>query len=233
MHVLGVFAKQPLAGAVKTRLAAATSPAWAAQVAAALLADTLQRAATVPVERVIAFAPADAADWFAQAAQGRFTLQAQTGGDLGQRLRSFFEAQQRRGADGTVVIGTDSPTLPVEFIEQAFRQLESADVVLGPAPDGGYYLIGCGPRLPPVFDGVEWSSTRVLGETVRRLDDPSWRLALLPPWYDVDTLADWQMLCGHLAALRRASIDPGVPHTEALASRGRQPPDFVQVESGG
>ncbi len=219
MHVLGVFAKQPTAGAVKTRLARQTSPAWAARVAAALLADTLTRVAAVPAERVLAFAPADARAWFEAAARGRFALLPQAGGDLGQRLRSFFESQLVRGAESVVVIGTDSPTLPVEYLERAFTALAGADVVLGPAGDGGYYLIGCGRRLPPVFDGIAWSAPSVLAETVSRLDDPSWRLALLPPWYDVDTAADWQVLCGHLAALRRAGIDPGVPHTEALAGQ--------------
>ena len=66
-------------------------------------------------------------------------------------------------------------------------------MVLGPALDGGYYLIGCGRRLPPVFEGVRWSTNHVLADTVARLADPSWRLALLPPWYDVDTPEDWEL----------------------------------------
>ncbi len=71
--------------------------------------------------------------------------------------------------------------------------------------------------MPPLFEGVSWSNSRTLAESIARLSDPAWRLALLPPWYDVDTPEDWQVLCGHLAALRRAGIDPGVPRTEALA----------------
>ena len=94
-------------------------------------------------------------------------------------------------------------------------------MVLGPATDGGYYLVGSGPRLPPIFSNVAWSSGHVLTDTVAALTDPRWRLALLPPWYDVDTPDDWAMLCGHLAALRRAGIDPDVPYTEALS---REPP---------
>ena len=114
-----------------------------------------------------------------------------------------------------VLVGTDSPTLPLVLIEQAFKDLERADVVLGPATDGGYYLVGCR-RLPPIFEGVAWSSSRTLADTVARLCDPGWRLALLPPWYDVDTADDWQMLRGHVAAMRRAGIDPGMPRTAAL-----------------
>jgi glycosyltransferase A (GT-A) superfamily protein (DUF2064 family) len=119
-----------------------------------------------------------------------------------------------------VVVGADSPTLPTAFIEQAFDQLADKDVALGPATDGGYYLIGCARRVPPIFSGMTWSGRTVLEETVARLGDPSIRLALLPPWYDVDTLDDWRALRGHLAALRRAGIDPGVPRTESLCQSG-------------
>jgi glycosyltransferase A (GT-A) superfamily protein (DUF2064 family) len=115
-----------------------------------------------------------------------------------------------------VAVGTDNPTLPVEYIERAFLALENAEVVLGPAMDGGYYLIGSRPEHPPLFDNISWSSGHVLAETIAALADPRWRLLVLPPWYDVDTPEDWTMLCGHVAALRRAGIDPAVPHTEVL-----------------
>src|SRR5205085_7646975 len=134
------------------------------------------------------------------AAGGRFELEPQTDGDLGKRLAHFFERQVAQGADAVLAIGSDSPTLPIAFIEQAFHLLQTHDVVLGPAQDGGYYLLGCGRRLPPVFDGISWGTADVLSGTVRRLTNPDWRLALLPPWYDVDTLDDWRMLCGHITA---------------------------------
>ena len=128
-----------------------------------------------------------------------------------------FKAPEARTSPPTTVrfTSTDSPTLPPAFVEQAFAELERADVVLGPATDGGYYLLGCR-RLPPIFDGIAWSGSRVLAETVARLSDPAWRLAVLPPWYDVDTPDDWQMLRGHLAALLRAGVDPDLPHTLEL-----------------
>jgi rSAM/selenodomain-associated transferase 1 len=213
-HVLGLFAKWPRAGAVKTRLGGAAD--WGARVAHAFLRDTLTCLADVDARRVLVFSPAEAEADFAALAGGRFALEPQVEGDLGERLRSFFQARLAAGAGGVVVVGTDSPTLPRAYVEQAFVELGAADDVLGPAVDGGYYLLGCGRRLPPVFANVAWGGNRVLADTVARLSDPSWRLALLPPWYDVDTADDWAMLCGHLAALRRAGIDPGVPHTEAL-----------------
>lgn len=214
-RVLGLFAKQPVAGQVKTRLASATSPAWAARVAAAFLYDAVERLAHISARRVLAFAPDDAASAFADAVGDRFTLVPQGAGDLGQRIARFFTAQVEAGAPATVLLGTDSPTVPLDYVERAFTELEKADVVLGPATDGGYYLIGCGPRVPPIFNGVAWSSAGVLAETVARLP-AGWQLALLPPWYDVDTLDDWQALRGHLAALIRARVDPLAPRTLAL-----------------
>jgi uncharacterized protein len=214
-NVLGLFAKRPVAGQVKTRLAAASSPEWAARVATAFLHDTVERLAGIQARRVLAYAPDDAEAYFRDVAKDRFELVPQGSGDLGQRMAAFFTRQLERGPAKVALLGTDSPTLPLPFVEQAFGELERADVVLGPATDGGYYLIGCR-RVPPLFEGVAWSSSRVLAETVARLTDPQWRLALLPPWYDVDTPDDWEVLRGHLAALERAGVDAGVTHTRRI-----------------
>jgi uncharacterized protein len=215
-RVLGLFAKWPEPGRVKTRLAAATSPAFAADVALAFLRDLTERFGAVADRRVLVFAPTDAGPLFAEVVRDRFALVPQADGDLGRRLSSFIESELAAGADAVVVIGSDSPTLPLAHVEQAFAELRRADVVLGPATDGGYYLVGCRSRVPPIFEDIAWSGPTVLAESITRLADPTWRLALLPPWYDVDTLDDCRMLRGHLAALRRAGIDPGVPHSEAL-----------------
>jgi rSAM/selenodomain-associated transferase 1 len=214
--VLGLFAKWPRPGMVKTRLAAAVGRERAARIARAFLLDTLDRLAAVPVRRVVAYDPDDAHLDFAALLSGRFGLRPQGNGDLGVRLKRFLTSEIAGGADSVVVVGADSPTLPVEYVERAFVELEQADVVLGPATDGGYYLLGCGRRLPPVFDGVLWGGSRVLADTVARRPADGWRLAVLPAWYDVDTPDDWNMLRGHLAALRRAGVDPGVPNTEEL-----------------
>jgi uncharacterized protein len=218
-RVLGVFAKWPESSTAKTRLKT-DDPSWNVRVAFAFLLDTLQRLAAVNARRLVVFAPVDREADFAALAAGRFALSAQAEGDLGQRLSAFVQQEFVNGARSVVVVGTDSPTLPVEFVERAFTELESADVVLGPATDGGYYLIGCnsqrGRSLPPLFEDVAWGTEHVLANTLAALADPCWRLALLPPWYDVDTCADWVMLRGHLTAMRRAGIDPGALHTEAL-----------------
>lgn len=220
LNVLGLFAKRPDPGRVKTRLAAATSTAFAARVAEAFLLDGLDRLTTVAAGRVLAFTPPDARDYFVGVAGDRFEVLPQVEGDLGPRMAAFFSGQFQAGAAKVVLVGTDSPTVPLSFIAQAFQELDRADLVLGPATDGGYYLIGCKDSPPPIFEAIAWGTSTVLGETIARLQDTRWQLALLPPWYDVDTAADWQMLRGHLAALRRAGLDPNLPHTEALIAEG-------------
>lgn len=213
--VLGLFAKWPEPGAVKTRLARGYA-AWGARVARAFLLDSLQRLSGVDANRALLFAPAEREADFAQLAADHFALIPQAAGDLGQRLAAFFAHYREASAQSVVAVGTDSPTLPIEYIDRAFAELESADVVLGPATDGGYYLVGCGRDYPPLFDKIAWSSGSVLADTIAALAEPRWRLTLLPPWYDVDTPEDWTMLYGHVLAMRRAGIDPAVPHTEAL-----------------
>jgi rSAM/selenodomain-associated transferase 1 len=215
--VLGLFAKAPLPGQVKTRLAACTSPEWAAQVAAAFLSDMIERLAAVADQRYLVFAPKEARAVFEERSDGRYRVEPQAEGNLGRRMAGFIDNRLREGAERIVLLGADSPTVPTAFVDEAFEQLKLVNVVLGPALDGGYYLLGCARRLPPIFDGIAWGEQSVLAETVARLSDPSWRVALLPPWYDVDTLDDWQMLRGHLVAMRRAGIDAGAPRTERLA----------------
>jgi rSAM/selenodomain-associated transferase 1 len=215
-RTLGLFAKRPAPGQVKTRLAAATSAEWAARVAEAFLLDLLEALASFDARKVLAFAPPSERGYFVPVTQGRFELTPQHDGDLGQRMAHFFAEQFAQHAERVVLVGTDAPTLPVPCIEQAFEELKRADVVLGPATDGGYYLIGCARCVPPIFDGIAWSSPSVLAETIAAIAAARLRLALLSPWYDVDTLEDWRMLQGHLAALRQSGHDPGLRHIAAL-----------------
>ena len=213
-RVLGLFAKEPRPGSVKTRLAAQTSKEWAAQVAEAFLLDTLDRLAAIDARRILAYSPARARAYFHKVVQEKFALIPQAEGDLGKRMAAFFG--EHADAGHVLLVGTDSPTLPIGMIGDAYRELHNVDVVLGPATDGGYYLIGStgGHSLP--LDGIPWSSSSVLHETIRAFAAKGLRLALLPPWYDVDTLDDWKMLQGHVAAQRLAGLDPGVPRTEHL-----------------
>ncbi len=215
-YVLGLFAKWPEPGQVKTRLAADTSPEFACAVADALLDDALALLAAAECRRVLAFSPPESAKAFAARAAGRCELAPQCAGDLGARLAEFFAARFQEGAKRVVVIGTDSPLIGRDHIRRAFEALSERDIVIGPAADGGYYLIGGTPRLPlAVFQGIDWSTRNVLAQTVARRGSAT--LDLLETSCDVDTLADWRVLCRRLKLVRAAGIDPQIPRTEQLA----------------
>jgi rSAM/selenodomain-associated transferase 1 len=213
---LGVFAKEPRPGQVKTRLAAETSTDWAVRIATAFLDDTLARLAALDVPRVLAFAPVDARAFFAARTQELYTLVEQGEGDLGRRMAAFFAGRIQAGATSVVLVGTDSPTVPLDYIADAFAALQAVDVVFGPALDGGYYLVGCARLVPELFERISWSTPDVLRQTAGRIQLAGAKVRLLPPWFDVDTLADWRALQGHFAAQRLAGIDAKAPRTEAL-----------------
>lgn len=222
--VLGIFGKKPEAGQVKTRLAAEFGPEFAAEAHAAMLFDTVELWASDRIlepggRRVLVYAPHDAGPWFDERVPPNFSLQPQADGDLGARMQAFFAGEFEDGAERVVLIGSDSPTLDPSHVLSAFLCLEGRDVVLGPSADGGYVLIGCRPPLPPIFEGIDWSTPNVLAQSIDRLAELGNSLAVLPPWYDVDTPDDWRTLVGHLRALRRAGMMSGLPRTEALAER--------------
>src|SRR5207249_4907039 len=130
------------------------------------------------------------------AAPGGFEPVPQGPGDLGERLARFTAA--RLPAGPVVVIGADSPTLPPDLVEHALFLLVGTDVVISPAADGGYCLLGCRRYIPSLFAGIDWGGRHVLRQTVERLGGEE-SLMVLQPWYDVDTLDDWHMMSGHIA----------------------------------
>jgi rSAM/selenodomain-associated transferase 1 len=209
-RLLAVFAKHWQPGKVKTRLAAKIGHAKAADVQKALLRATLARLQGSSEQGVLAFTPpheeaafrAIAIDW---------NLQPQAAGDLGDRMQAFFASSLTR-AERIVLIGSDSPDLPQKFIDEAFSVLAEQDVVLGPAGDGGYYLVGVARRLPPIFADIPWSTAEVWPRTVERLRRAGIEFHTLPPWYDVDDEASLSRLRGNLQQTRTG--DDHLAHLE-------------------
>jgi rSAM/selenodomain-associated transferase 1 len=223
--VVGIFGKQPEPGQVKTRLAGELGREAAAAIHEAMLFDTLETWSSETVlasggRRVLVYSPADAGPWFDPRVPACYALQPQVEGDLGARMHAFFEGEFEDGATRVVLIGSDSPTLDPTIVITAFLCLEGRDVVLGPSTDGGYYLVGARRSVPPIFKGIAWSSPAVLSQTIDQLKDTGLSLAILPPWYDVDTPDAWRILAGHIRALRRAGLNPGLPRTERLIEEG-------------
>jgi rSAM/selenodomain-associated transferase 1 len=211
--VLAVFVKEPRAGAVKTRLAAAVGAERAAGLYRALAEAEI--AATSPradeYERVFFFAPPGSAaalrGWL-----GAETMIAQADGDLGARMSAAFGEAFARGARRVALIGTDVPWLTRGTVVEAFRQLDGHDVVLGPAEDGGYYLIALDRPRPALFEHVAWSTPTVLADTLARAATLGLRVRRLASMPDVDTLDDvrrhWERLRSLLPPPLRAALGP-------------------------
>lgn len=215
-RLLGVFAKQPLPGQVKTRLAQAIGDDAAARLYEAFLRDFVPRIAALPFARVLAYTPATAREYFRSLAGDDFELDEQSGADLGVRMATFFERRFRGGARQVVLVGSDTPDLPAERIEQAFAHLDCHDVVLGPCDDGGYYLIGMSRLIPELFTGIDWGGETVLTATVQRIANLSKRLFLLEPWYDVDRIDDLHRLLAGIEAGRCTGQEPDLRRTEIV-----------------
>lgn len=199
---LGVFAKFWEPGCVKTRLAESIGSPQAANIYRAFVETTLARLATLRQRNVLAYTPTDrsSAEKFASLGGGVWELVPQCEGDLGQRMRDFFASQLEQGAHSIVILGTDSPNLPLAMVESAFQALESHEVVLGPTEDGGYYLIGISRTIPPLFDSMPWSKSNLWSTSIDRLERAGIRYATLDTWYDVDELTDLNRLRADLAA---------------------------------
>ena len=189
---------------MKTRLIGDLTPAEAAALHAAFLDDLLDRLRDGDFELQLAWAlePED------ELPAGGIRQQ---GDDLGERLyRALSEAA--RDGSSVMALGSDHPTLPIELVEDAFERLENgAEVVLGPAEDGGYYLIALRSDAvrPRLFEGISWSTDRVLSETLERCRNLA--VELLPPASDVDTPEDLRRL-----AAQMSTNDLGCPRTREL-----------------
>jgi hypothetical protein len=191
-----VFARLPELGKVKTRIAASLGDERTLAVYETMLRDLLQSigASTPETEIEIVWAPTAAANGESlRRAFGERNLAMQTGTTLGDRLamafseRFFFQATQK-----IIAIGVDDPRLSRETVDHAFALLDSCEWVLGPATDGGYYLIGCraGAFDTSVFVDIEWGSEKVLETTLRRIRALGSTVAMLPMRSDIDTAED-------------------------------------------
>jgi uncharacterized protein len=212
-----LFTKPAREGRVKTRLIGDLTAAEAAELHAAFLADLLARLRRGDFELRLAWAlePEE------EVPGGPVPGIRQRGGDLGERLyRALAEAATE--ATAVAALGSDHPTLPLALVHRAFEEVEAgADVVLGPAEDGGYYLVAL--RADAVsrrlFEQIAWSTERVLPATLERCRELGLAVELLPPAADVDTSEDL-----HRLAEQMVSGDLGCPRTRQLLGAWRRLP---------
>ena len=202
-----IFAKAPIPGEVKTRLCPPLTRDEAATQHGSFVLDTLERTKAavttyrLPAARIVACAPSSAHVFFKimEARQG-VRLLNQDGADLGERMHGTFATLFGQGHKRVVMVGTDVPSLPLTHYRQAFELLDRHDLVLGPARDGGYYLIGLTRPAPDLFRNIPWSTDQVIAMTRDRADRAGLRTGLLRLWRDVDTLEDLLALIQDSAA---------------------------------
>jgi len=191
---LGMFAKYWAPGKVKTRLAAKIGEAHAAQIYHAMLSYLVQSLQSVGDRRTIAFTPTDTQTQFATLCDSvaeSWDLTPQADGALGRRMTCFFKSSfssdiHSFATRNVVLIGSDCPTITPALCSQAFDLLRANDVVLGPTPDGGYYLVAMAKQYRDVFSGITFSTESVFEQTISKMQRDKIKYALLPPREDVD-----------------------------------------------
>jgi len=200
------FVKAPVPGTVKTRLQADLEPEMVAEIYKAFVTEIISQCARLKdVDRLLGCAPAKNHDFLRETAK-KYKLKSfnQRGATLGDKIINAFKDHFRKGYTEIVLIGSDSPTIPLGYIKKAFTALEKNDFVLGPCCDGGLYLIGAKNKIiPGIFQDIPWDTSNVLNKTLDNIEPLEMKLFLLPFWYDVDTIAELRFLKRHLRYLNR------------------------------
>ncbi len=190
------YVKRPEEGSVKTRLAQDIGSVHAVNLYRCFILDLIDTLKKLSQDVIICYSPKDAESFFCSWLEEIFDSSfvhsfyyvPQSDGDLGTRMRDSFEQAFENGYERVVLIGSDSPDLAKEILEQAFVKLKSSDAVIGPATDGGYWLIGFNSKgfCSEVFEGISWSTQTVFAETMKKLKQNEKSVALMPKWIDID-----------------------------------------------
>ena len=186
-----IFAKAPEPGLSKTRLIPALGAARAAAAHVTLSKRVFRAVADSQLSIVLWGASAHPllARW---AEEYGWPLRQQRGDDLGERMSYALASALAGGANRAMLIGTDCPLMSASYVTQAEVALDTADVVVGPAEDGGYVLIGCKRAEPALFRDIDWGTDKVLEQTLRAASQAQRSVAMLDTLWDVDRPEDWQ-----------------------------------------
>lgn len=186
--LLIIFYRNPKTGRVKTRLAATVGDAKAREIFVKLSIHTKTTTESLPFDKIVFYTESiDLMDIWPNAT---YLKALQEGTGLGERMRNAFAAGFETGYDSICVIGTDCYELSEQLILEAFDALKSADAVIGPARDGGYYLLGMNGHHPEIFENKQWSTETVLQDTLRDFESLGLKYVKLKELSDVDTEDD-------------------------------------------
>ncbi len=196
-----VFAKYPEPGTVNTRMIPGPTAEEAAQLHRASLRAVCERASGVDGINVeLAVTPDERAEEMHDVCRAWITgCFGQGDGDLGARLIRGVRRTFDRGASGVLLLGADSPTMPVEHLHEALRGLETHEVALGSCEDGGYCLLGLNGPVPALFDRIDWGGPHVARQTRERAAQAGIDLIELPTWYDLDRFEELSRALDDLA----------------------------------
>src|SRR5262245_61912710 len=189
-RALLLFARRPRLGQVKSRLIPRFSPEEALAFHRALLIDSLDLlrrcGESIGAECRLYLSEEGELDSGITAHLGATTTRIQKGFDLGDRLHHAFKECLEEGHQEVIVLGSDSPHVPAAYVIRAFNELAKAEIVVGPARDGGYYLLGATGLHAPLLNDMPWGTAQLYRETVRRARREGITISSLPAWYDVD-----------------------------------------------
>jgi rSAM/selenodomain-associated transferase 1 len=187
-----VFVKDPQPGEVKTRLAEHMGETKALRVYRKLLEYTEAIIAQLPVETYVYYGNTKPDQDIWSQSSGVQHRSTQQGKDLGARMRAAFRDLFQAGKQRVVIIGSDCAELQLTHLEEAFRSLNDNDAVIGPANDGGYYLLGLNRMVPELFQDMDWSTEHVYKTTIQRLKERNLRWYTLQVLTDMDNYEDWK-----------------------------------------
>ncbi len=213
-----LFVKLPEPGKVKSRLARDLNSDLVLRLYDCMVLDAIDMLKQAGTPFRICFDPPEARErvrqWLGQA----FAYMPQSGNDLGERMEQAFSRVFSEGTDEAVLIGSDIPELTAAVIAEAFQSLTVNDAVIGPANDGGYYLMGFKKStfVPGIFQAMAWSSNAVFGETSRRLLEASLSVHRLPELTDIDTRNDMEAFF-----LRAKDPESGTTRTRSFLEKHR------------
>jgi len=189
-QALIIFVKNPQLGKVKTRLAATVGDERALEIYKVLLEHTMKSTVNLRQDKYVYYSEQVSMGdlWSEQ----HYHKQVQSSGDLGQKMNAAFKQCFAKGFDKVCIIGSDLIEMSEDIIRDAFDTLNSKDVVIGPASDGGYYLLGMSKLYAQLFNNKNWSTETVLQDTIKNIEVHNLSYRLLPELNDIDTEEDWE-----------------------------------------
>lgn len=219
-----IFTKAPIPGLVKTRLAGYLTPEECAELYKCFFLDIVASIVKLGYSLFISFTPSEAEKTARDLVSSSQRIFPQKGKDLGERMFNASRYMSDLGKTKIIIVGADIPSLCADHVVRAVKSLDTFDLCIGPAHDGGYYLIGFKKPEPMLFKGIDWGTARVLDQTQRRINELGLTCHLLPVLRDVDTIDDLT----HLYAQMHDSSKPiYAPNTRAYLEKKKDDNKFL------